>query len=58
MTAGSSIDPREFLHGHLAQASPDLMRELMEGGVAALLGGAQTWGHHHAGYAALSKHTG
>lgn len=31
MTAGSSIDPAEFLHEHLAQASLDLLRELMEG---------------------------
>jgi putative transposase len=30
MTAGSSIDPAEFLHEHLEQASPDLLRELME----------------------------
>jgi hypothetical protein len=30
MTAGSSIDPAEFLHEHLAQASPDLLRELMQ----------------------------
>ena len=37
MTAGSSIDPAEFLHEHLAQASPDLMRELMEGFVNTLL---------------------
>ncbi len=31
MTAGASIDPREVLHEHLAQASPDLLRQLMEG---------------------------
>src|SRR3954468_21651025 len=37
MTAGPSIDPREFLHEHLAQASPDLLRELMEGFINALL---------------------
>jgi hypothetical protein len=30
MTAGSSIDPAEFLHEHLAQASPDLLRALMQ----------------------------
>jgi putative transposase len=29
MTAGSSIDPADFLHEHLAEASPDLLRELM-----------------------------
>jgi transposase-like protein len=28
MTAAPSIDPEVFLHEHLAQASPDLMREL------------------------------
>ena len=37
MTARPSIDPAEFLHEHLAQASPDLMRELMEGFVNTLL---------------------
>lgn len=37
MTAGSSIDPAEFLHEHLAQASPDLLRELMQGFVNTLL---------------------
>lgn len=29
MTAPSSIDPAEFLHEHLAQASPDLMRQML-----------------------------
>ena len=29
MTAGPSIDPREFLHAQLARASPDLLRELV-----------------------------
>ena len=29
MTAPSSIDPAHFLHEQLAQASPDLMRELL-----------------------------
>lgn len=29
MTAAPSIDPEVFLHEHLAQASPDLMRELL-----------------------------
>ena len=38
MTAGPSIDPAEFLHEHLAQASPDLMRELLTTFVNALLG--------------------
>ena len=33
MTARSSIDPGEFLHEHLAQASPNLLRQLMEGGL-------------------------
>jgi putative transposase len=38
MTARSSIeDPAGFLHEHLAQASPDLLRELMEGFVNTLL---------------------
>jgi transposase-like protein len=37
MTAKSSIDPADFLHEHLAQASPDLMRELMEGFINTLL---------------------
>jgi hypothetical protein len=29
MTANASIDPSVFLHEQLAQASPDLMRELL-----------------------------
>ena len=29
MTAPSSIDPARFLHEHLAQASPDLLRSLL-----------------------------
>jgi transposase-like protein len=37
MTAKPSIDPAEFLHEHLAQASPDLLRELMEGFINTLL---------------------
>ena len=38
MTARSSIDdPAGFLHEHLAQASPDLLRELLEGFVNTLL---------------------
>ena len=37
MTAGSSIDPAEFLHEHLAQASPDLLRELLQGFINTLL---------------------
>ena len=37
MTAGSSIDPAEFLHEHLAHASPDLLRELMQGFINTLL---------------------
>ena len=37
MTAKPSIDPAEFLHEHLAQASPDLLRELMGGFLNALL---------------------
>lgn len=37
MTAGSSIDPTEFLHEHLAQASPDLLRELVQGSINTLL---------------------
>ena len=38
MTARPSIeDPAGFLHEHLAQAGPDLLRELMEGFVNTLL---------------------
>ena len=37
MTAPSSIEPAEFLHEHLAQASPDLLRELMQGFINTLL---------------------
>ena len=40
MTASpQSIDPQEFLHEHLAQASPDLLRELMQMSINALLSG-------------------
>ncbi len=39
MTARSSIDPQEFLHEHLAQASPDLMRDMLQMFVNALLSG-------------------
>src|ERR687897_3194487 len=37
MAAPSSIDPARFLHDQLAQASPDLMRELLTTFVNALL---------------------
>jgi transposase-like protein len=37
MTAKPSIDAAEFLHEHLSQASPDLLRELMQGFVNTLL---------------------
>ncbi len=37
MTAKSSIDPAVFLHEHLAQASPDLLRDLMQSFVNTLL---------------------
>ena len=37
MTAGPSIDPEQFLHEQLAQASPDLMRQLLETFINALL---------------------
>jgi putative transposase len=37
MTAGPSIDPALFLHEQLAQASPDLMRELLTSFVNSLL---------------------
>jgi len=37
MTAAPSIDPAQFLQDHLAQASPDLMRELLTTFVNALL---------------------
>lgn len=37
MTAGPSIDPELFLHDQLAQASPDLMREMLKTFINALL---------------------
>ncbi len=37
MTANTSIDPAVFLHEQLAQASPDLMRELLGTFINALL---------------------
>jgi len=37
MTATPSIDPDAFLHEHLAQASPDLMREMLTTFINALL---------------------
>ena len=37
MTAGPSIDPEQFLHEQLAQASPDLMRQMLETFINALL---------------------
>jgi transposase-like protein len=37
MTAGPSIDPEEFLHEQLAQASPDLMRDMLETFINTLL---------------------
>jgi hypothetical protein len=37
MTAKTSIDPSLFLHEQLAQASPDLMRELLGTFINALL---------------------
>lgn len=37
MTAKSSIDPAVFLHEHLSQASPDLLRKLMQSFVNTLL---------------------
>ena len=37
MTAVPSVDPARFLHDELAQASPDLMRELLTTFVNALL---------------------
>jgi len=37
MTASTSIDPARFLHEQLAQASPDLMRELLSTFIDALL---------------------
>lgn len=38
MTAVPSIDPAQFLNEQLAQASPDLMRDLLTTFVNALLG--------------------
>ena len=37
MTAGPSIDPEQFLHEQLAQAVPDLMREMLETFINTLL---------------------
>ena len=37
MTAAPSIDPARFLHEQLAQASPDLLRDLLTTFVNALL---------------------
>jgi hypothetical protein len=37
MIAGFSIDPAEFLHEHLARASPDLLRELLQEFINTLL---------------------
>ncbi|MCK0114267.1 IS256 family transposase [Ornithinimicrobium sp. F0845] len=37
MTAGPSIDPEAFLHEQLAQASPDLMRKMLQTFINALL---------------------
>jgi putative transposase len=37
MTATPSIDPTRFLHEHLAQASPDLMREMLKTFAEALM---------------------
>ena len=37
MTAAPSIDPARFLHDELAQASPDLMRQMLETFINALL---------------------
>ena len=37
MTAGPSIDPEQFLHEQLAQASPDLMRGMLETFINTLL---------------------
>ena len=37
MTAGPSIDPEQFLHEQLAQASPDLLRDMLETFINTLL---------------------
>ncbi|SFB17569.1 transposase, partial [Cellulomonas marina] len=37
MTAPTSIDPARFLHEHLEQASPDLMRHLLSTFIDVLL---------------------
>src|SRR5690606_18735015 len=39
MTASPSIDPEVFLHEQLAQASPDLMRHLLQSFINTLLSG-------------------
>jgi len=38
MTAGPSVDPARFVHDHLAQASPDLLRELLGVFIDTLMG--------------------
>jgi transposase-like protein len=55
MTATPSIDPEQFLHEQLAQASPDLMRELLETFINALLS-AQADSVCGAEYGARSQH--
>ena len=37
MAAGPIVDPGQLLHGQLAQASPDLMRELLQTFINSLL---------------------
>ena len=44
MTAAPSIDPEQFLHEQLAQASPDLMRQMLETFINALLSAHVTSG--------------
>ena len=39
MTAGPIVDPEQFLHEQLAQASPDLMRHLLQSFINTLLSG-------------------
>jgi transposase-like protein len=45
MTAVPSIDPAGFLNEHLAQASPDLMRELVSTFIQTLLSADADAGH-------------
>ena len=44
MTAPSSIDPAHFLHEQLAQASPDLLRQMLTTFIDTLITGIESSG--------------